>query len=178
MSVLHRSIELLEPYDGKLSCTVLRGESARKGADLPDPTKSNTTKVSLLLLAVRIIFGILLMNHGIQKWSSFQELSTVFPDPLGIGSPLSLGLAIFGELVCSMAFIVGFLYRLAMIPMIFTMIVAFFVVHANDVFAVKELAFIYLVVFILMYIAGPGKFSIDHIIGNELSRRKSRAYKN
>lgn len=25
MSVLHRSIELLEPYDGKLSCTVLRG---------------------------------------------------------------------------------------------------------------------------------------------------------
>ena len=114
------------------------------------PTRPNTAKVSLFLLAVRIIFGILLMNHGIQKWSSFQELSTVFPDPLGIGSPLSLGLAIFGELVCSMAFIIGFLYRLAMIPMIFTMIVAFFVVHANDVFAVKELAFIYLVVFILI----------------------------
>ena len=41
MSVLHRSIELLEPYDGKLSCTVLRGESTRKGADLPDPTLAN-----------------------------------------------------------------------------------------------------------------------------------------
>lgn len=134
------------------------------------PTKPNTTKASLLLLAVRIIFGILLMNHGIQKWSNFQELSTAFPDPLGIGSPISLGLAIFGELVCSMAFIVGFLYRLAMIPMIFTMIVAFFIVHANDVFAVKEMAFIYLVVFIVMYIAGPGKFSIDHIIGYELQR--------
>ena len=37
MSVLHRSIELLEPYDGKLSCTVLRGE-APVSADLPDPT--------------------------------------------------------------------------------------------------------------------------------------------
>ena len=110
------------------------------------PTKPNTAKVSLFLLAVRIIFGILLMNHGIQKWSNFQELSTAFPDPLGIGSPLSLGLAIFGELVCSMAFI----------------------------FTVKELAFIYLVVFILMYIAGPGKYSIDHIIGNELQRRKSK----
>ena len=138
------------------------------------PTKSNTTKVSLLLLAVRIIFGILLMNHGIQKWSSFQELSTVFPDPLGIGSPLSLGLAIFGELVCSMAFIIGFLYRLAMIPMIFTMIVAFFVIHANDVFAVKELAFIYLVVFVLMYIAGPGKFSIDYFIGSKLAHNKRK----
>ena len=42
MSVLHRSIELLEPYDGKLSCTVLRGESTRKGADLPDPTLAKT----------------------------------------------------------------------------------------------------------------------------------------
>ena len=42
MSVLHRSIELLEPYDGKLSCTVLRGESACKGADLPDPTLAQT----------------------------------------------------------------------------------------------------------------------------------------
>ena len=42
MSVLHRSIELLEPYDGKLSSTVLRGESARKGADLPDPTLAQT----------------------------------------------------------------------------------------------------------------------------------------
>jgi len=142
------------------------------------PTKSNTTKVSLLLLAVRIIFGILLMNHGIQKWSNFQELSTVFPDPLGIGSPLSLGLAIFGELICSMAFIVGFLYRLAMIPMIFTMMVAFFVIHANDAFAVKELAFVYLVVFVLMYIAGPGKFSIDHIIGKKLLRQTSRVHKN
>lgn len=141
------------------------------------PTKPNTTKASLLLLAVRIIFGILLMNHGIQKWSNFQELSTAFPDPLGIGSPISLGLAIFGELVCSMAFIVGFLYRLAMIPMIFTMIVAFFIVHANDAFAVKEMAFIYLVVFIVMYIAGPGKFSIDHIIGYELQQRKSKSYK-
>ena len=65
------------------------------------PTKPNTTKVSLFLLAVRIIFGILLMNHGIQKWSNFQELSMTFPDPLGLGSPLSLGLAIFGELVKS-----------------------------------------------------------------------------
>lgn len=138
------------------------------------PTKPNSTKVSLYLLATRIIFGVLLMNHGIQKWSNFQELSIGFPDPLGIGSELSLSLAIFGELFCSMGFIVGFLYRLAMIPMIFTMVIAFFVIHANDVFAVKELAFIYLVVFILMYLAGPGKYSIDHFIGNELLRRKQK----
>ena len=48
MSVLHRSIELLEPYDGKLSCTVLRGESTRKGADLPDPDLSTIAYNHLL----------------------------------------------------------------------------------------------------------------------------------
>ena len=100
--------------------------------------------ISVILLVVRIVFGILMMNHGIDKWANYQELSTVFPDPLGIGSPLSLGLAIFGELACSMAFIIGFLYRLAMIPMIFTMCVAFFIVHGNDPFAVKELIWWYL----------------------------------
>ena len=113
------------------------------------PVKPDGTFISVILLIVRVVFGVMLMNHGIDKWANYQELSAVFPDPLGIGSPLSLGLAIFGELACSMAFIIGFLYRLAMIPMIFTMCVAFFIVHADDPFAVKDLACGYFVVFVL-----------------------------
>lgn len=138
------------------------------------PTKPDSTGASLFLLAMRIFFGLLLMNHGVQKWSNFQELSLSFPDPLGVGSEASLIMAIFGELICSMAFVVGVLYRLAMLPMIFTMGMAFFVIHANDAFAVKELAFVYLGVFILMYIAGPGKFSVDYVVGSELNRRQQR----
>nr|WP_302831741.1 DoxX family protein [uncultured Bacteroides sp.] len=138
------------------------------------PIKPNGTYISFILLIVRIVFGVLLMNHGIEKWSNYQELSAVFPDPLGIGSPLSLGLAIFGEMVCSMAFIVGFLYRLAMIPMIFTMCIAFFIVHGHDPFAVKELAFVYLVVFVLMYIIGPGKFAIDHWIAKSVLAKRDK----
>ena len=135
------------------------------------PVKPDCTFISVILLIVRVVFGVMLMNHGIDKWANYQELSAVFPDPLGIGSPLSLGLAIFGELACSMAFIIGFLYRLAMIPMIFTMCVAFFIVHADDPFAVKELAFVYLVVFVLMYIVGPGKFAVDRWIFKSLFRK-------
>ena len=135
------------------------------------PVKPDGTFISVILLIVRVVFGVMLMNHGIDKWANYQELSAVFPDPLGIGSPLSLGLAIFGELACSMAFIIGFLYRLAMIPMIFTMCVAFFIVHADDPFAVMELAFVYLVVFVLMYIVGPGKFAVDRWISKSLFRK-------
>ena len=135
------------------------------------PVKPDGTFISVILLIVRVVFGVMLMNHGIDKWANYQELSAVFPDPLGIGSPLSLGLAIFGELACSRAFIIGFLYRLAMIPMIFTMCVAFVIVHADDPFAVKELAFVYLVVFVLMYIVGPGKFAVDRWISKSLFRK-------
>lgn len=136
------------------------------------PSKPDGITISLLLLALRIFFGGLLLSHGIQKWNNYAEMSAVFPDPLGVGSNVSLGLAIFGELACSIGFIFGALYRLAMIPMIFTMCMAFFVIHGSDPFAVKELAFVYLVVFILMYITGPGKFSIDRFISVPLSKKR------
>lgn len=136
------------------------------------PSKPDDTAISLLLLAMRILFGMLLLSHGIQKWTNYENMSATFPDPLGVGSSVSLGLAIFGELACSIGFIFGALYRLAMIPMIFTMCVAFFVVHGNDPFAAKELAFVYLVVFVLMYITGPGKFSLDRFISIPLSKKR------
>lgn len=48
MSRFHnRNFELLEPYDAKVSCTVLRGESIRKDADLLD----------ILEITVCITFG-------------------------------------------------------------------------------------------------------------------------
>lgn len=122
------------------------------------------TKNSVLLLIARIIFGSLLLYHGIQKLGSFSELSSSFPDPLGIGNQLSLSLVIFGELVCSLGFIFGLLYRLTMIPMIFTMGIAFFVFHRQDPFVIKELSFNYLVVYLIMYITGPGKYTIDRFL--------------
>jgi putative oxidoreductase len=131
------------------------------------PTNKRSKSTSILLLAARIIFGALFLVHGIQKWDNFDMLANVFPDPLGVGNNISLSLAIFAELFCSIAFIVGFLYRLALIPMIFTMIIAFFVIHGADPFSVKELSFVYLTVFVLMYISGPGKYSIDNFISKK-----------
>lgn len=127
--------------------------------------------MSLFLLSLRLLFGVLLLTHGIQKWTHFSELSASFPDPLGVGSQVSLGLAIFAEVTCSIGFIFGALYRLVLIPMIFTMGMAFLVIHGGDPFAAKELAFVYLVVFILMYIAGPGKFAVDRLIAVPLSKK-------
>lgn len=137
------------------------------------PRQSYPKSFSLFLLAMRILFGGLLMMHGIQKLSDYTALSAVFPDPMGIGSPWSLSLAVFGELFCSAAFIAGFLYRLSMLPMLATMAVAFFAVHGGNI-AEGELAFIYLAVFLLMYIAGPGRYSIDHLIAARTGHKEAK----
>ena len=118
------------------------------------PTTRYTARASLFLLALRVLFGVLLLSHGIAKVDDFAALSEVFPDPLGLGSRISLTLAIFGELFCSVGFIVGAFYRLALIPMIFTMCVALFVVHLS--------------VFVLMYISGPGNYALDRLIAERL----------
>lgn len=136
------------------------------------PSKPEGRDISLLLLSLRILLGVLLMTHGVQKWLNFAELSGSFPDPLGLGSSVSLGLAIFAEVICSLGFIFGAFYRLALIPMIFTMGMAFFVIHANDPFAVKELAFVYLVIFVIMYITGPGKYALDRFVAKALVKKK------
>lgn len=123
---------------------------------------SMSSKNSFLLLVARVVFGLLLASHGFQKLNAFSAMSQSFPDPLGLGSEISLSLAIFGELICSIAFIFGFLYRLVSIPMIFTMLVAFVTVHKGSV-TDGELAFVYLVIFVLMFLSGAGRYSLDNI---------------
>ncbi len=122
--------------------------------------------LSLLLLAARIGFGAMFISHGLQKLISFKSLAGSFPSIMRLGSTLSLCLAIFAEVFCTLAFITGFLYRLSMLPMIFTMIIATFVIHANDPFATKELAMLYLLIFVIMYLAGPGSIAIDYFFAS------------
>ena len=119
---------------------------------------------SVLLLLVRIIFGLMFLSHGIGKWSAFSDSPNTFPDPLHIGGALSFWLALFAEVVCTFGFMLGALYRLCLIPMIFTMLVAVLVVHSGDPFATKELALMYLTIFVLMFISGPGIFSVDAVL--------------
>lgn len=139
------------------------------------PHKPTCNSYNVLLLILRIIFGVLFLQHGLAKWSNFELLQNTFPDPLGISSRSSLVLAIFGELICSVGFLLGFFFRLSVIPMIVTMVVAYFVVHGADPFATRELAFIYMTMFVVLLFTGPGKFSVDYTIGNYLGRKNKRS---
>lgn len=135
------------------------------------PSKLRDRSISSLILSLRLLFGGLLMYHGMGKLLNYEALSSTFPDPMGFGNEVSLMLAIFAELFCSILFIAGLLYRLVLLPMIFTMGVAFFIIHGGDPFSSKELAFVYLAMFIIMYITGAGRYSVDDIIAKRLKTR-------
>lgn len=134
------------------------------------PAQTTSKGMSATLLMARIIFGGLFLSHGIGKLMYYETLATNFPDPLEIGSSISLLCAIFVEVVCSLCIIAGLFYRLMLLPMIFIMLVAIFAIHSNDTFAEKELAIIYLAIFWFMLLAGAGRFSVDAIIRKRIIR--------
>lgn len=140
-----------------------------KGLRLLFPNQFESKKTSILLLAVRVIFGLLFASHGLEKLLSFSDVAAHFPAPFGMRGEIAVSLSIFGELICGVAFVFGFLTRLALLPMIFTMITAFVTVHGGSVND-GQLAFLYLVVFVLSWFSGAGEYSVDGFIGKKFMR--------
>ena len=124
----------------------------------------NQRFLSLGLLFLRVLVGITMLTHGLAKLTSFSELSSMFPDPIGLGGTLSLVMIICAEVGCSIFLIVGAFTRLATIPLIFSMLVVILIVHGNDPFQVKELPLLYLGVYIFLFFTGAGKISLDSIL--------------
>lgn len=119
------------------------------------------------LLVLRVWLGLsMLLLHGWGKVQNYAQLSQGFPDPLGVGTALSASLVIFAEVLCALLLAVGLAARLASIPLVVTMAVAFFVVHGGVLVGEGngEMAFIYLAGFVALLIAGPGRYSLDHSI--------------
>lgn len=121
--------------------------------------------VGLLVLRVGLGLSMLLL-HGWPKVQGLGEKAASFPDPLGVGPAMSLNLVVFAETLCALLLVVGLAARFALIPLVITMAVAFFVIHGGALSGEGngEMAFLYLAGFVALLIAGPGRYSFDHYI--------------
>ena len=128
--------------------------------------------VSVLIMALRMFFGVLFFVHGMDKMMNFEQLSRSFPSVFGFGSYMSLMLAIFCEFCCSIFLIAGLLQRLILIPMIISMGVAFFDVH-DAILPEGELSLIYMIVFFVLFLTGPGRYSLDYLIDTRIQQQKA-----
>ncbi len=125
-------------------------------------------KINLILLLLRLSVGVFMLSHGLGKFSKlFGDEPIKFADPIGVGITPYLALAVFAEVLCSILLILGIATRLATVPLLTTMLVAAFIIHASDGFGKQELPLLYSLIYIVIAIMGAGKFSID----NWLSKR-------
>jgi putative oxidoreductase len=81
-----------------------------------------------------------------------------------VGPVASKALTVFAELFCTIFVLVGLFTRVALIPLIICMLVIIFIVHSGDPFGDKESAYIYLLMYLSLLLAGPGKYSLDRMM--------------
>ena len=119
------------------------------------PIKRN---IDIALLLLRIVFGgFMIYGHG---WGKLMRLfggeEIKFADPFGIGPAASLALAVFAEVICALCVMVGFYTRWTVIPLMFTMLVAYFSVHYGDPFGRVEKLFMFLFAYAALFFIGSG----------------------
>lgn len=120
--------------------------------------------VDLGLLVLRVSLGLpMLLLHGMMKLQNFNTMAPKFLPLFGLPSNVSLGMAIFAEVVCSVLLILGLFTRFAALNLAITMSVAFFIAHNAKFTGEKpgEMAFMYLVGFVTLLCAGGGRYSLD-----------------
>lgn len=128
-------------------------------------TGHNLKNLDLVILIARVSIAALMLSHGLPKLATLLTDGPVqFPGMLGMSPELSLGLAAFAEVFCSLFILIGFGTRYATIPLIVTMLVVVVFVHAADPFVKQELALHYLLVYGLLFLTGSGKYSIDYFL--------------
>ncbi len=120
--------------------------------------------INLSLFILRLSAGILMIPHGYSKLIHFTEKQNSFETFLGINSSVSLALTIGAEFFCSLLLSLGFMTRIVLVPLIITMLVAEFKTMNGAVFGDGQLAFMYLVIYAVLFISGPGKLSIDNYL--------------
>jgi putative oxidoreductase len=126
------------------------------------------------LLLLRIGAGLtLFLRHGWEKVSTLSLINPHFPDPLHIGNNATWTIALLSDGICSLLIILGVGTRWLSFFCFFNISIAWALVH-HFVFVGKsagadhgELIVLYLWSFLVLMVAGPGRYSVDAALAEE-----------
>ncbi len=127
-------------------------------------TKYSAGAFNTAMLLLRLVAGLLMLQHGYEKLTHFDTTMHDMINFLGIGQKASTILVIFSEFFCSALLIMGLFTRFACIPLIITMVVAMWKVHHND-YLHEDAVSLYIIAYLILLFVGPGKISVDSMIG-------------
>ena len=114
--------------------------------------------------------GLMFYLHGLGKITSgyerWEKLGSTITDVIGMDSlAIPLGfMASFSESIFAIFILLGFYTRTSTFFLGFTMMVAFNKHLFSEGFKSGEMALLYLILCIIIYFLGPGKFSFDRLI--------------
>jgi len=129
-------------------------------------TKYSAGSFNVAMLLLRVGIGGLMLTHGYDKLVHFDTVAAQFINFLGLGQKVSLSLCIFAEFFCSALLILGLFTRLAAFALIVNMCVIIFqVFHGKILDPNCESAVLYLTAYLVIILVGPGKASVDGMIG-------------
>jgi putative oxidoreductase len=117
------------------------------------------------ILIIRVVMGMLFIYHGrelfdvkaMEGFAAWLDKDLHFPLPL-LMAYLRTGAEFFGGIML----IIGLFTRLASFLICFTMLVAGFIVDKGDFFGEGEMPFAYAAILFTIFLAGPGKLSLDY----------------
>ena len=128
-----------------------------------DPQSPALIATGLLFMRVMAAL-LLLLIHGLPKlldWSG--ELQRI-EDPFGLGAPLTLGLAVFAEVVCPLLLVLGIAARLACLPVLAVLLIALLVVHPDWTLEQGQFAWLLVALYGGLALTGPGGYSVSGFI--------------
>lgn len=126
-------------------------------------TAIDNNRADIALLALRLIGGGFMLTHGYPKLMKILAGDFTFGDPLGLGPGLSLILTVGAEFFGAILIVFGLGTRLMSLPLMFTMLVAAFIVHIGDPFGKQEFPLLYFVIYLALFLMGSGRFSLDNM---------------
>jgi len=136
-------------------------------------TNYNHRSLDIVLFILRVGVALLMLSHGIPKLNTLLAGGEIkFPDPIGVGAVASLSLAIFAEVFCSVLVLIGLATRIAVIPLMVTMLIAILVIHAEDGLEKMEAGLHYLLAYVVLLFAGSGRVSFDFLISRKATRNR------
>ena len=121
-----------------------------------------TASIGLLLMRL-FLGGVMLMNHGLDK---FAKSPDSLPNPMNFNPTFNGYLVLLAEVLCAGLLLVGLASRWAAATLCIAMSVAFFIFHEASL-KDGELALAYLVGYAAILIIGPGLISVDKMIGKK-----------
>ena len=147
-----------------MEATKMQNNMKRLFTFLAKPRPSDLT-FDLAMFFFRIATSLeIIVVHGFKKLGIGVANAENVPNPLHLPDVFNNAFATAANILFPFLVLIGFCTRFATLPTLAVTLTGYFVVHFHDPLLVRDTPFVYSLMFLLILLMGPGKYSLDNFI--------------